>query len=100
MDGVGPLDKVVFTGKEGGSGAVTRKVVPKTIWDIEKENQAASEVDRKNFAKEDGLPEDATWDQITQFDSEVSRKKYAKEEGLPEDATWSQITDAQAKKSQ
>ena len=50
-----------------------------------------SEKDRKEMAKERGLPENATWSDICNFNSEKDRKEMAKEKGLPENATWSDI---------
>jgi hypothetical protein len=44
------------------------------------------------YAKERGLPANATWSDITANDSENSRRESAQKRGLPSTATWSDIT--------
>ena len=50
-----------------------------------------SEITRQRFAKNRGLPDTATWDEITLFDSEALRRQGARERGLPNTATWEEI---------
>lgn len=50
------------------------------------------------MALERGLPENATWAEITRFDDNAARKNMAKELRLPETATWEDIQKAKDRK--
>jgi len=49
---------------------------------------------RLEFARKYGLPDTATWTDITITTGEISRKEFAKQKGLPESATWAEINTA------
>ena len=57
-----------------------------------------SDIECKKRAKELGLPENSTWDDITAHNSALECKKRAKELGLPENSTWDDITAHNAQK--
>ncbi len=52
---------------------------------------------RQQRAKELGLPETASWYDITSHNSNLARQQRAKELGLPETASWDDITSHNSK---
>jgi len=52
------------------------------------------EKSRIEIARKYGLPDTATWTDITITTGEISRKEFAKQKGLPKTATWAEINTA------
>ena len=68
-------------------GTTSTKTEIVTENDLEQES-------RIEFARKYGLPDTATWTDITITTGEVSRKEFAKQKGLPESSTWGEINAA------
>ncbi len=65
--------------------------ITKTERVTKNENEQKSRIE---FARKYGLPDTATWTDITITSGEVSRIDFAKRNGLPETATWGEINSA------